>query len=78
MSCRARRKTTFRGRFGKRGSYQDVQEVEVELVARSAGSRSCGALAIPHRSFIWQQQDSVADALVVLKKREGWNLVREL
>jgi hypothetical protein len=78
MPCRARRKMTYRGGPGKRGSYQEVQEDEAELVARSAGSRCCGGPAIPRRSFVWRQQDSDADALIILKKREGQNLVREL
>jgi hypothetical protein len=41
-------------RSWKRHSYQEVQEDEVGLVARSAGSRCSRALAIPHQSFVWR------------------------
>jgi hypothetical protein len=54
MPCRARRNTTNRGGSGKRGSYQEIQEDEVELVAISDGSRCTGASAIARRSPVWQ------------------------
>jgi hypothetical protein len=46
----ARRRSERRRVFGKRRSYQRIQEDEAGLVARSSGSRCSGVPAIPRRS----------------------------
>jgi hypothetical protein len=72
------RRTANRKGSGKRRSYPGVQVVEASLMAKSAKSRCCGAPAIPHRSFVWQQRDSDADALIVLVLKRRRNYVREV
>jgi hypothetical protein len=47
-------------------------------VARSLGSRSCGAPVIARRKFVWRQRDSIEGAFIVLKKKKGCTHVREL
>jgi hypothetical protein len=39
---------------GRWGSYQEFQEGEAELVARSNGSRCSGPSAIVRQSFVWR------------------------
>jgi hypothetical protein len=51
---------------------------EAERVARSSGSRSCGAPVIARRNFVWRQRDSFKDAFIILKKRKGRKHVRGL
>jgi hypothetical protein len=47
-------------------------------MVKSAESRCCGASAFPRRSFVWRQQDSGADALVVLVLKQRRKYVREV
>jgi hypothetical protein len=47
-------------------------------MAKSAESRCCGASAIPRQSFVWRQQDSGADALIVLVLKRRRKYVREV
>jgi hypothetical protein len=60
------------------GSYQELQEVKAELVAKFDSSRKSGSAGIPRRSHVWRLRDPVEDAPVVLVKEEGQKLVRWL
>jgi hypothetical protein len=63
---------------GRWGSYQELQEVKAELVAKFECSRKSGSAGIPCRSYVWRLRDPVEDAPVVLVNEEGRKLVRGL
>jgi hypothetical protein len=63
---------------GRWGSYQELQEVKAELVAKFECSRKSGSAGIPRRSYVWRLRDPVEDVPVVLVKEEGRKLVRGL
>jgi hypothetical protein len=70
--------TAMRGGYGLRFPYQETQNTEVVVVAKSRISRRSGSRVIAHRRCVHGQRDLGEDGFVALERKKARDHVREM